>query len=77
MCADGVDYPRLAWELGRRGDFICPDGVGVEDLGHFVGRWLMDQCAGSNDCAGADLDASGVVDLADWTLFAGRWMEGN
>ncbi|HML76242.1 MAG TPA: hypothetical protein PKB02_17265 [Anaerohalosphaeraceae bacterium] len=75
MCAEGVDYPRLSWEFGRVGDFACPDGVGVEDLGHFAGRWLMDQCAVLNDCAGADLDASGVVDLADWTLFAGRWME--
>jgi len=73
---DGTNYPRLQWQIPET-DWVCPDGVGTEDLGHFAGRWLMDQCAVLNDCAGADLDASGVVDMADWTLFAGRWMEGN
>jgi hypothetical protein len=73
---DGTNYPRLQWQIPEA-DWVCPDGVAMEDLGHFAGRWLMDPCAASNDCAGADLDASGVVDLADWTLFAGQWMEGN
>ncbi|MHC5121734.1 MAG: BspA family leucine-rich repeat surface protein [Planctomycetota bacterium] len=42
MCVDGVDYPRLFHEYNTRGDFACPDGVGVEDLGQFSACWLAD-----------------------------------
>jgi hypothetical protein len=76
MCADGVDYPRLNWE-SIDGDFVCPDGVGGEDLDYFVGRWLLNDCTSSNNyCGGVDGDASGTVDLADWAVFAEHWLEG-
>jgi hypothetical protein len=51
MCADGVDYPRLNWE-SVDGDFACPDGVSVEDLDYFVGRWLLSNCTSSNNYCG-------------------------
>ncbi|MBN2513845.1 MAG: PASTA domain-containing protein [Sedimentisphaerales bacterium] len=75
MCVDGVDTPRLNWE-SMTGDFSCPDGVAMEDLDYFAIRWLMEGCAEAGDCDGADLDGDGAVDLADWAVFAGRWLEG-
>lgn len=75
MCVDGVDYPRLNWE-SIPGDFMCPDGVNVEDLDYFVQRWLWGDCASSNNCGGADIDGSGVVDSADFAIFAQHWLEG-
>jgi len=75
MCVDGVDYPRLNWE-SIAGDFMCPDGVNVEDLDYFVQRWLLGDCASSNYCGGADIDGSGVVDSADFAIFAQHWLEG-
>jgi hypothetical protein len=32
MCVDDVTPPRLNWEFTTRGDFYCPDGVGLEDF---------------------------------------------
>lgn len=76
MCADGVDTPRLNWQ-STAGDLACPDGVAIEDLDAFTQRWLMTNCTSANNfCGGADLDFSAVVDLADFAIFAARWMEG-
>jgi len=75
MCVDGVDYPRLNWE-SIPGDFVCPDGVNMEDFDYLVERWLSDNCASSNNCGGADIDGSGVVDSADFAIFAEHWEEG-
>jgi hypothetical protein len=75
MCVDGVNYPHLNWE-SMAGDFACPDGVNMEDLSCFVERWLLSDCASSNNCGGADMDSSGTVDFADFAMFAENWMEG-
>lgn len=72
---DGMNYPRLQWQR-LAGDFACPDGVAVEDLQHLAGQWLAMDCGLLNDCGGADMDISGQVDMADFVLFAGQWMEG-
>jgi hypothetical protein len=73
---EGTNYPRMMWQIPA-GDWMCPDGVSVEDLEYFVGQWLMDNCAPANNyCGGADMDSSGVVNLADWAEFAGQWLEG-
>jgi hypothetical protein len=75
MCVNGVDYPRLNWE-SIAGDFMCPDGMNVEDLDYFVQRWLLGDCASSNNCGGADMNGSGAVDFADFAIFAQHWLEG-
>jgi hypothetical protein len=37
----------------------------------------MDDCsAGNNYCGGVDIDASGAVNLADYSIFAQHWLEG-
>ncbi|MEJ5260115.1 MAG: GLUG motif-containing protein [Anaerohalosphaeraceae bacterium] len=76
MCVDGLDYPRLNWQSAA-GDFACPNGVRLEDLLFYCGKWRMNTCTSDNlFCGGADLDASGVVDFADWAVFAEHWLEG-
>jgi hypothetical protein len=73
---EGTNYPRLMWQIPA-GDWACPDGVNVEDLDYFVGRWLLIDCTADNDyCGGADMDSSGVVDMADLAMFAQHWLEG-
>jgi hypothetical protein len=75
MCVDGV-YPRLNWE-STQGDYACPDGVNIEDLDYFVGRWLLNDCTLPNNyCGGADMDISGTVNLEDYAILAGHWLEG-
>jgi hypothetical protein len=51
-------------------------GVNMKDLSAFVQRWLESDCASSNDyCSGADMDASGAVDMKDYALFASHWLK--
>jgi hypothetical protein len=77
MCVDGVNYPRLTWSYAKIGDFVCPNGVAIEDLDYYVERWLMNNCtSGNNYCGGADLNFSGTVNLADFAIFAEHWLEG-
>jgi len=75
MCMNGVGYPRLSWEFGRRGDFSCPEGINIEDLNYYSGYWLIKDCTVDNNyCSGADLNYSGVVDLADFAIFSENWL---
>jgi len=70
---EGTNYPRLLWQIPL-GDFVCPDGVSIEDLDYFVQRWLLGDCASSNNCGGADINGSGAVDFADFAMFAENWL---
>ncbi|HML75409.1 MAG TPA: GLUG motif-containing protein [Anaerohalosphaeraceae bacterium] len=73
MCMDGAGYPRLSWEFGRRGDFACPDGVGVEDLEALGRVWLTAE--GQAGYSGAcDANGDGRIDMADFEVLAGEWM---
>ncbi|MHC4676955.1 MAG: GLUG motif-containing protein [Planctomycetota bacterium] len=77
LCVDGTDYPRLVWQKGMLGDFVCPDGVYMPDLALFAAHWLDDDCNDANDyCEGADLDESNNVNFADYALFAENWRKG-
>jgi beta-lactam-binding protein with PASTA domain len=76
MCADGVNYPKLNWE-SIDGDFACPAGVDSTDLDYFFSRWLFIDCTADNNfCGGADMNATGNVNLADFAIFAEHWLEG-
>ena len=62
---EGTNYPRLAWQIPA-GDFVCPDGIAIEDFVFFIEHWRDDNCDSGNDyCQGTDLDFSGTVDAND------------
>lgn len=76
MCSNGTDYPRLNWQ-SIDGDFTCPDGIETQDLNYYVNNWLLNNCTTDNNfCGGTDLNYSGTVDLADWVIFADKWLLG-
>jgi len=70
---EGTNYPRLRWQIPAA-DWVCPDGVGMEDLEHLAVRWLRDNCGAAEDCEGVDLNVSGNVDMADFAAFAEQWV---
>jgi hypothetical protein len=63
---DGTNYPKLAWQKPLSGDFICPDGVGLEDLLIFCQQWLLEKLP-------ADIVSDGIVNFLDWSVFANSW----
>jgi len=73
---EGTNYPRLAWQIPA-GDFVCPDGITIDDFEFFTEYWLDDNCDISNDyCQGTDLDFSGTVDVNDLEIFFENWLAG-
>ena len=75
MCVDDVDYPKLAWEF-TSSDFVCPDGVNGLDFAYFASWWMEGDCDSKDDCGGADLDISGVVDRLDLKILCDWWLGG-
>jgi hypothetical protein len=63
---DGTNYPKLAWQIPIPGDFICPDGVDLLDLGVLTDNWLLPVLAG-------DLQKDGFIDFYDLAVFANAW----
>jgi len=71
---EGTNYPRLVWQIPA-GDFVCPDGITIDDFLFFIEHWQDDNCDLSNDyCQGTDLDFSGTVDEADLEIFLENWL---
>ena len=71
---EGTNYPRLAWQIPA-GDFVCPDGITIEDFVFFIEHWRDETCDPSNDyCQGTDLDFSGTVDEADLEILVDNWL---
>jgi hypothetical protein len=71
---EGTNYPRLVWQIAA-GDFVCPDGITIEDFVFFAEYWRDDNCDLSNDyCQGTDLDFSGTVDEADLEILVENWL---
>ncbi len=72
---EGTNYPRLVWQIPA-GDFVCPDGITIEDFVFFIEHLRDDNCDLSNDyCDGTDLDFSGTVDEADLEILVDNWLE--
>jgi hypothetical protein len=72
-----TNYPRFVWQIPV-GDFVCPDGVTIDDFAFFMEHWLDDDCDSSNDyCEGTDLDQSGSVDTTDLEIFFENWPDKN
>jgi hypothetical protein len=76
MRCEGMNYPKLNWQVIPAADLVCPDGVDFADYSFFAERWLNTDCASSNNCDGADLDLSGTVDIADLAILCNHWLKG-
>jgi hypothetical protein len=71
---EGTNYPRFVWQVPV-GDFVCPDGITIDDFAFFLDHWRNDNCDLSNDyCQGTDLDQSGKVDENDFDIFFEIWL---
>jgi rhodanese-related sulfurtransferase len=71
---EGTNYPRFVWQIPV-GDFVCPDGITIDDFSFFLDHWRDDNCDLSNDyCQGTDLDQSGKVDENDLDIFFEIWL---
>jgi len=72
-----TNYPRFVWQIPLI-DFVCPDGVTIEDFSFLMVHWLDDNCDASNGyCEGTDLDQSGTVDAIDLEIFYKNWPNKN
>jgi hypothetical protein len=64
---EGTSYPRLIWQISET-DWVCPDGVNVEDLEVLSACWLEIVQARS------DINADDTVNLADFMALAQQWL---
>jgi hypothetical protein len=76
MRCEGMNYPKLNWQVILAADLVCPDGVNFADYSFFAERWLNTDCASKDNCDGTDFDFSGTVDIADLKIFCNYWLEG-
>jgi hypothetical protein len=65
LCDDGTYYPKLTLQFPLS-DFVCPDGVDMNDLHILIGQWLFEEIS-------MDLAPDGVVNLVDWAILADGW----
>ncbi len=76
MCVDGVNYPRLSWEYAQNGDFACGDGTDLLDLQVLAEHWLFNtESDPINFSYACDANGDEVIDMADFEVLAGYWME--
>jgi hypothetical protein len=73
---EGMNYPKLSWQIPPLGDFGCPDGINFVDFSFLASHWAEDNCGASIDCESTDLDQSGTVDSNDLVILADNWLEG-
>lgn len=86
---DGPDNCKLIYNLeqydmdndGKGDECDClpdmnnDDIVNSEDLALFVGHWLDTGCESPDFCSATDFNKSSRVDLADFAIFAQKWLE--
>lgn len=68
LCNEGAEYPQLNWQF-LLGDFVCPDGVEINDLAALIEQWLLEKLSADVAPDGGD----GFVDFLDWAVFANGW----
>jgi len=66
---EGTNYPRLVWQIPLV-DWVCPDGVGLEDFGYFGGYW------GSGEDGAVNLDGEDGIGFGDLMVFCEEWLVG-
>jgi hypothetical protein len=66
---EGTNYPKFSWQVPTAGDFGCPDGVDINDLGVLCEEWLLEEIPADVWPEGGD----GIVNFFDWAEFANEW----
>jgi hypothetical protein len=66
---EAMNYPRFVWQT-HKGDFVCPDGVGIEDYSEFSRCWLGHLHLESE----LDDDGDSIVGLAELARLGGYWL---
>jgi len=66
---EGTNYPRLVWQIPQA-DWVCPDGVGLEDFGYFGGYW------GTSEAGPVNLDGEDGIGFGDLMIFCEQWLRG-
>jgi hypothetical protein len=74
---EGMNYPKLSWQIPPVGDFTCPDGVDFIDFAILANAWLSDPMQANWDlrCDIAEPPDS-VIDVLDLAIFTQHWLEG-
>ena len=67
---EGTNYPRLVW-LIPAGDYLCPDGVALEDYSFFAQHWLQTDYG---TVEGAELTGDGFVGFDDLLALSDYWL---
>ena len=60
---------KLPLYVNLLGDFVCPDGVAINDLDVFMQQWLLEKLSADVAVGGGDE----IVDFVDWAVLAGGW----
>jgi len=68
---EGTNYPRLTWQIPEA-DWLCPDGVGMEDFGYLAEAWMIAEVGGSP----IDLDGDNSIDARDLMMLCEQWLTG-
>ena len=71
LCSAGTNYPKLTWQFPLS-DFVCPDGVDMNDLEILTQAWLTDDSAIDIAPPGGD----GIVNFLDFAALANNWLAG-
>jgi hypothetical protein len=67
---EGTNYPRLTWQIPA-GDYLCPDGVALEDYSFFAQHWLQTDYGTAE---GAELTGDGFVGIDDLLALTDYWL---
>lgn len=69
LCSVAEEYPTFRY-LHPKADFVCPTGIGAEDLQALADEWLTEKRRADIAPAGGD----GFVDFLDWARMASAWL---
>ena len=86
---DGLYAVRVSsyadWILEKTADPVCtspiPGDVNEDckinmlDLADFLAQWMRNDCGDASNCEGADMEPDGDVDLVDFAILTGHWLE--
>ena len=67
-----LNYPRFTWQVPPA-DFVCPDGVALEDFAYLAAYYLADT-PGPNEPP--DLTGDAFIDMGDLVVLTDNWLSG-